>query len=463
MVLNKKSSNFAPDFKETDFKMNITKENVDALNAVVKVDIVADDYKEKVTKILNDYRKTANIPGFRKGNVPMGMVKKQYGKSVMIDEVNKLLQESLNKFLVEEKLDILGNPLPKVNENFSWDSEQFSFEFELGLAPEFDVDLKSKKVKQYNIVATDELIEKEVENIQSRYGNVITQEVAEEHSNVTGTFVNEEKEINKKATFLVNDLKGKKNEKKLIGTKVGDVVELETKKLFADDHKLEQILGISNDEANDLDVKVTFTVEEINVTEKADLDQELFEKLFADGSVKTVSELKEKIKEDAEKQFQQQADQQLLNSVTETLVENTKFDLPKEFLQKWLQTAGEKQLTAEEAVAEYEKSEKGLRYQLIEGKIMKDNDIKLDYAELTDYAKGFIRTQMAQFGNANPEEKELDEIAGRILSNQDEARRLQEQLMSQKLVTFFKGNMKFDTKDVSYEDFIKEVYNVDKK
>ncbi|WP_435261673.1 trigger factor [Tenacibaculum sp. nBUS_03] len=443
--------------------MNITKENVDALNAVVKVDIVADDYNEKVTKILNDYRKTANIPGFRKGNVPMGMVKKQYGKSVMIDEVNKLLQESLNKFLVEEKLDILGNPLPKVNENFSWDSEQFSFEFELGLAPEFEVDLKSKKVKQYTIVATDELIEKEVENIQNRYGNVITQEVAEEHSNVTGTFVNEDKEINKKATFLVNDLKGKKNEKKLIGTKVGDVVELETKKLFADDHKLEQILGVSHDEAHDLDITVQFTVEEINITEKAELDQELFEKLFADGSVKTVTELKAKIKEDAEKQFQQQADQQLLNSVTESLVENTKFDLPKEFLQKWLQTAGEKQLTAEEAVAEYEKSEKGLRYQLIEGKIMKDNDIKLDYAELTEYAKGFIRSQMAQFGNANPEEKELDEIAGRILSNQDEARRLQEQLMSQKLVTFFKENMKFNTKEVSYEDFIKEVYNVDKK
>merc|ERR1712224_264687 len=134
-----------------------------------------------------------------------------------------------------------------------------------------------------------------------------------------------------------------------------------------------------------------------------------------------------KIKEDAEKQFQQQADQQLLNAVTETLVENTKFELPKEFLQKWLQTAGEKELTADEAVSEYEKSEKGLRYQLIEGKIMKDNDIKIDYSELVDYAKGFIRTQMAQFGNANPEDEELDNIAGRILSNQEEAQRLQEQ------------------------------------
>ena len=179
--------------------MNITKENVDALNAVVKVDIVAEDYQPKVTQVLQDYRKKADIPGFRKGHVPMGMVKKQYGKSVMIDEVNKLLQETLNKFLTEEKLDILGNPLPKVQDDFSWDAESFSFEFELGLAPEFDVDLSAKKkITQYNIVADDALIDKEVENLQARYGKMNAVDVVAETSNVTGTFVNEEKEINKK-------------------------------------------------------------------------------------------------------------------------------------------------------------------------------------------------------------------------------------------------------------------------
>ncbi|WP_397445263.1 trigger factor [Polaribacter sp. R77954] len=439
--------------------MNITKENVDALNAVVKVDIVADDYQEKVTKVLTDYRKKADIPGFRKGHVPMGMVKKQYGKSIMIDEVNKLLQDSLNKFITEEKLDILGNPLPRVQDDFNWDAETFSFEFELGLAPEFEIDLSAKnKIKQYNIVATDELIDEEVKNIQTRYGKMSSLDEATEHSNVTGTFVNEEKEINKKSTFLVNDLKGNKNEKKVIGAKVGDVIELETKKLFEDDHKLQHILGVSHDEIHDLDITVTLTVEEITKTEPAELNQELFDKLFADGSVTTVTELKEKIKEDAEKQFEQQGDQYLLNAVQEYLIENTKFDLPAAFLQKWLQTAGEKELTPEEAKEEYKKSEQGLRYQLIEGKLMKDNDIKLDYAELVDYAKGFIRTQMAQFGNMNPEEKELDDIAGRILQNQEEAQKLQSQLISQKLLTFFKENINFKTKEVSYEEFVKEAY-----
>ena len=439
--------------------MNITKENIDALNAVVKVDIVAEDYQPKVTQVLQDYRKKADIPGFRKGHVPMGMVKKQYGKSVMIDEVNKLLQESLNKFLTEEKLDILGNPLPKVQDDFSWDAESFSFEFELGLAPEFDVDLTAKKkITQYTIVADDALIDKEVENLQARYGKMNAVDVVAETSNVTGTFVNEEKEINKKSSIALADVKGKVNLKKFVGAKVGDVLNLKTKNLFNDEHKLQGALGVSHDEVHGLDISLTFTIEEITETELADLDQELFDKLFPNGDVKTATELRERIKEDAEKQFATQGDQQLLNAVTEYLVENTKFDLPAEFLQKWLATAGEKPMTAEDAAAEYEKSEKGLRYQLIEGKIMKDNDIKLDYAELVDYAKGFIRTQMAQFGNMNPEEKELDDIAGRILSNQDEAKRLQEQLISHKLLTFYKENITFKTKEVTYENFIKEVY-----
>lgn len=440
--------------------MNITKETVDALNAVVKVDIVAEDYQSKVDDILKDYRKKANIPGFRKGHVPMGMVKKQYGKSVMIDEVNKLLQESLNKFLVEEKLDILGNPLPKVSEDFSWDSETLSFEFELGLAPEFELNLKSKKkVTQYNITVNDELIDKEVENLQSRYGKMSAVEVIGEKTNVTGTFTNEEKGIDKKSTINLDDIKGKVNLKKFLSKKVGDSVELKTKGLFKEDHKLQSALGLTNEEIAGLDIKVQFTIEETTEIELADLDQELFDKLFPNGDVKTVTELRSKVKEDAEKQFQQQADQQLLNAVTEHLIENTSFDLPAEFLQKWLATAGEKQLSEEEATEEYRKSEKGLRYQLIQEKIMKDNDIKIDYNELKEFAKGFIRAQMAQFGNLNPEDSELEDIAGRILANQDETRRLQDQLISQKLLGFYKENMSFKTKDLGYEDFIKEVYN----
>ena len=439
--------------------MDITRENTDALNAVVKVDIIADDYQPKVDKILVDYRKKADIPGFRKGHVPMGMIKKQYEKSVMIDEVNKLLQDSLNKYLTEEKIEILGNPIPRSQENFTWDTKNFSFEFELGLVPQFEVNLTSKKkITKYVINADDSLINKEVENLQSRYGKMSAVDIINENTNVTGTFVNEEKEIENKSTINLSDIKGKTNLKKFVGSKVGDVIELKTKSLFSDDSKLMGALGLSNEEIEGLNIKVLFTIEETTEIELADLDQELFDKLFTDGSVKSVTELRNKIKEDAEKQFLQQADQQLLNSVTEFLIDNTSFDLPSEFLQKWLATAGEKQLTPEEAAEEYNKSEKGLRYQLIQEKILKENDIKLDYEELKEYAKGFIRTQMAQFGNMNPEDAELDDIANRILGNQEEAKKLQDQLMSQKLMTFYKEKMTFKTKKVTYEGFIKEVY-----
>ncbi len=448
------------DLSKNAYIMNITKENIDALNAVVKVEISAEDYQDKVAKILEDYRRKANIPGFRKGHVPMGMVKKQYGKSVMIDEVNKLLQESLNNFLVEEKLDILGNPLPKVQEDFSWDtSENYSFEFELGLAPEFEVNLDTKKkITRYTIVADDDLLDKEVENIQKRYGKIIPKEVVEEGVNITGTFVNEEKEINKKSTISFDAIKGKANQKKFLGKKVGDVVELKTKGLFDDDHKLMGALGLSHEEIHDLNIPVTFTIEEINATELAEVNQELFDKVFGPGVVTSEAELRAKIKEDAEKQFQTQADQQLLNAVTEYLVENTKFDLPAEFLKKWLAVAGEKPMTPAQASEEFEKSEKGLRYQLIEGKILKDNNLQISFEELKEFTKGFVKAQMAQYGQLNPEEKELDDIVQRVLSNQDEAKRLQEQLMSKKLLDFYKENMAFKEKEVNYEKFVKEVY-----
>ncbi len=440
-------------------RMKITKENIDALNSIVKIDINADDYQGKVETELNNYRKKANIPGFRKGHVPMSLVKKQYGKSVMIDEVNKLLQESLNKYLVEEKLDVLGNPLPKAQENFTWDTDNFTFEFELGLAPEFDVNLTPKKaITSYKIVADDKMIDDQIINIREQYGKMITQETVAKNSNVTGTFVNEEKEIDKKSTFKVEKIKGKVNAKMFVGAKVGDVIELNSKDLFVDNHILIGALGITHDQAHDFEVPLTFTIEEITKTELAELNQELFDKVWGKDAVKREEELKARLKEEAEKQFVTQADQQLLNAVTENLIENTKFDLPSEFLTKWLAVAGEKPMTPEQATEEYNRSEKGLRYQLIEGKISKDNDIQVSYEDLKEFARGYIKTQMAQFGNMNPEEKELDEIADRVLSNQDEAKRLSDQLMNEKLLNFFKENVKLKEKKVTYENFVKEVY-----
>lgn len=439
--------------------MNITREHIDELNAVIKVDIKKEDYNDKVENILRDYRKNANIPGFRKGHVPMGMVKKQYGKAVLVDEVNKLLQESLNKYLTEEKLDVLGNPLPKAQENLNWDADEFSFEFELGLAPEFEINLKSKKaITQYNIIADDAMINEQVERIQKQYGKLVSKDTVEEGDEITGVFKNEEKNIENKATLPLEKVKAKKAVKAISGAKVGDTVELDTKGLFEDDHDLIHYLKIEHDDAHGLDIKVSFTIEEVNKREPAELNQELFDKLFGEGNVSSVDELKNKIKEDSEKQFVQQADQKLLNDVTEYLIDNTKFDLPADFLKKWIQETGEQPLTEEQASEEYEKSEKGLRYQLIEGKVIQDNNLQVTFEELKDFAKDYIKIQMAQFGQTDPEDEAVENIAQRVLSNQEEVKRLSEQLMSQKLIKFYKENANLKTKELSYNDFVKEVY-----
>jgi len=439
--------------------MEITRENIDELNAVIKVDIKKDDYNPKVEKILKDYRKTANIPGFRKGHVPMGMVKKQYGQAVLVDEVNKILQESLNNYITEEKLEILGNPLPKEQESFDWQQDDYSFEFELGLSPKFDVDLKTKEaITQYQIVADEEMIDNQIKTIQKQYGKLVSKEEVEEGDVVAGTFKNEEEGIENTTTLPLEKLKGKRNLNKFVGSKVGDTISLKTKSLFEDDHDLIEFLKVEHDKAHDLDVEVIFEITEVNQQELAELDQELFDKLFGEGNVKTVTELKEKIKEDAENQFKQQSDQQLLNDVTERLIENTNFSLPAEFLQKWIQVSGEKQLTAEEAKEEYEKSEKGLRFQLIEGKLVQDNDLQVQFDEIKEITRDRIKMQMAQFGQMDPSEKDLDDITARVLSNQDEVKKLSEQVMNQKLLEFYKENINLDKKEMTYENFVKEVY-----
>ncbi|MBO0591876.1 trigger factor [Cellulophaga sp. E16_2] len=439
--------------------MNITKEQINELNAVVKVAVTKDDYQDKVETILKDYRKKADIPGFRKGQVPMGLIKKQYGKAVLVEEVNKLIQDNLNKYLTEEKLDVLGNPLPKQRDNFNWDAEDFEFEFELGLAPSFEVDLKSKKaITQYKIVADDKMINEQVERIQKQYGTLTNKTEVTKKDEVVGVFKNEEEEIENKATLEISTLKSKKATDALVGAKVGDVITISTKGLFGEDQELAAALGIQADKAEKLAVDVSFTIEEINEREPAKLDQELFDKLFGKDVVTSEDGLKTKIKEDSEQQFTQQADQKLLNDITENFIDTTKFELPADFLKKWIQVTGEKVLTDDEATTEYEKSEKGLRYQLIEGKIITENNLQVQFDELKEFSKGFIKTQMAQFGQLNPAEEELDNIAARVLSNQDEVKRLSEQLMSQKLLTLYKEKANLKTKEVTYENFVKEVY-----
>ena len=439
--------------------MKISRKDNDALNALLTIDIDRKDFSEKVDVVLSDYRKQANIPGFRKGHVPMGLIKKQYETAVTAEEVNKLLQENLEKYLKEEKIDILGNPLPVMKEVLDWTAETLSFDFELGLSPAFEVDLSGKKkITHYQITADDKMINEQLTHYQKQHGKLIPRENPKDDFEINAVLKNEAAEIEATATFDLTQITGKSNLEELKKATVGSKLSLAFKKLFKEDATAARLLGVAEDKLKEIEGDIAIEIKEINERELAELNQELFDKLFGPGTVKSEAEMKEKIKEGIEKQFQQQSEQKLLNDVTEYLIDNTSFDLPAEFLKKWMQNSGKEPLTAVRAEEEYERSEKGIRYQLIEGKLIMKHDLQIKFEELKDYAKEMITLQMAQYGQPAPPEEELDGIVARVMSNQEETRRISDQLMSNKLLDFFKANAPLKEKKVTFDAFVKEAY-----
>jgi trigger factor len=439
--------------------MQITRTDLDALNSTITIALDQNDFAEKVLNILNDYRKNASIPGFRKGHVPMGMIKKQYETAVTADEVNKILQENLNKYITDEKLELLGNPLPKMQDEIDWKADVMNFEFELGLSPKFDVKLKGKKaVTYFQIEADKKMIDEQLNHIQKQYGKIESTQEIGKGAELSVEIKNEEAAIDTTPVIEFDQIKGKKNIATLSAAKVGDTLELKAKGLFTEDSVSARAFGLTIPQLDELPKTVAITIKEINNRILADLDQELFDKLYEAGTVTSVTDLKAKVKDGIEKQFVSQSEQKLLNDVTENLIDATKFDLPKEFLIRWLQNSGEKPLNEEEAIEEYDKSEKGIRYQLIEGSIIQEHDLQIQFEELQSFAKELIKEQMAQYGQQAPEEKELDDIAARIFTNQEETKRLSDQLMSKKLLDFYKENAGIKTKKVNYDAFVKEAY-----
>ena len=439
--------------------MKISRKDNDALNTLITINIERNDFEDKVKKVLTDYRKKANIPGFRKGHVPIGMIKKQYETAVTADEVNKLLLQNLDQYLKEEKINILGNPLPVVKDDLDWKAAELSFSFELGLSPEFEVKLTEKnKITHYQITATDEMINDQVKHYRKQFGKLVAQKNAIDDYEITAAIKNEAAEIETTHTFDLGQIKGKANLSAFGKATVGEVIPLKFKNLFKDEATATRILSVSADKLKEIEGEISFDIKEINERVLAEMNQEFFDKIYGPDAVKSEEEMKAKITEGIEKQFEQQSDQKLLNDVTEYLVAKTKFDLPADFLKKWMQNSGEQPLSADAASEEYERSEKGIRYQLIEGKIIADHDLQIKFEELKEFAKQMIVMQMAQYGQAGLPDEELEGIVARVMSNQDEARKLSEQLMSKKLLEFYKTKLSLKKKKLTFDAFVKEAY-----
>ena len=440
--------------------MDISKTDIDQLNSVINMTIDRKDYEKKVGSVLSDYRKNANIPGFRKGHVPMGMIKKQYEKAVIADEVNKLLRENLDKYIKDEKLELLGNPIPKASkEDLDWEASKLNFEFELGLAPKFDIKLNVlKKVVCYEIEPEKKMIQEQLIHLQKQYGKLVSQKKIEKGYEITAQFRNQEVELEKMVNFSIEDIKSKKLILALYEAKTGAILSFPAKRLFKDDVTAKRLLSVDDKKLEDIfKVDVTFELKEINERILADLNQELFDKLYEPGTVCSVKDLEEKIKVGLQTQFEPQANQKLMNDISEAIVEKTKFKLPVDFLKKWIQTSAKEPMTKEEAINEFNKSEKGIRYQLIEGKIISENELNITFEELKDFTAIMVQKQMLQYGQT-PEKDKLDEIVSNIMSNQEETRRISEQLMGDKMLNFYKDKAPLKIKKIGFDAFIKQAY-----
>ena len=436
--------------------MKISKEQIDALNAVITLEIDKSDYQGKVEEALNNYRKNASIPGFRKGHVPMGMVKKQYEKAIQADELNKLISESLNKFIEDEKLRLLGQPIPKEegsDANFLGDHHKFVFE--IGLEPEFTVDL-SQPIDYYDIKVTDKEIDTQIEHLRSHFGTYEVSESISEKSQISGTFFNEAEQVDKFFTFAAKQL-GEKAFEALKGKKVGDQLSLSTKGLFKDPHLLMQALEKPHDVVHDLDIEVTFTIEKIEDQVLADMNEEFFQKVYPDTT--TEADFREKVAKIIKEDFDHSSDVRLLDDATEMLIEKTKFDLPADFLKRWIRATSENPITEEEAAEDYENSEKGLRYQLIEGKIVEQNNLQVSYQEIRDFTENAIRAQMARFGLFEIGKKELDNFVNNTLKERAEVERIHRELTGGKLIEFYKEKANLNKIEIDIDSFIEKFYS----
>jgi trigger factor len=445
--------------------MNVLRQDVDALNAVLTVKINPEDYQPKVKAAVEKYRKTAKIPGFRPGHVPQGLIQKQYGKAFLAEELNKLANDALYKFIIENKLDILGNPIPKENSDVVGNFDQptdFEFSFEIGFSPVLDLPLNEKSKFDYYTVKVDkELIDKQVEDLQRRYGKLTSAETVEEKDMVLGKFeeLNEDGSIKEggvsnSTTISLEFLSDKKSIKQLVGKNVNECFELDPNSVSKDDKDKATMLGVSEDEVKSVGNKFQFTITDVKRMELAALDEFLFEKLYMDGEVKTEEDLRKRVQDDLENMFSKDSERILTRDVYQYLVNETKTEFPESFLKRWIKVSSEKPVSDEDLDKEFDAYLKSLKWQLIQTKIFKDNNIQLNNEEVITYTKSLLAGNYAQYGIPAPEDAELTETATRLLKNKEQANGIYDRLAEQKLTEFFKITVKLNSKAVSYDEFV---------
>ncbi len=446
--------------------MNIVRKDLDQNNAILTLRIEKVDYAEKVEKNLRDYRKKANIPGFRPGMVPAGLVKKMYGKAVVAEEINKLVSDNLYNYIRENNVNILGEPMPNetLQNTIDFDTqEDFEFVFDLGLAPEFEVELTKKdKVKLYSISVSEEMIDNQVKSYTGRYGKYIQEEVVEEKDMIKGELlemadgkVNEAGLKVKDASLTASYMKDEAQKALFIAAKKGDIITFNPTAAFENESEISSLLKISKDEAKNIKSDFQLKIESITRYHESEINQELFDKVYGEAVVTSESEFRAKIKQNIQESLVADVNYKFGMDAKEMLV--AKFDdltFPDAFLKRWVLSSNEN-LTAETLEEDYPKMIADLKWQLISNKIQKANNLKVEPADVEEYAKKVAKAQFAQYGMIGMDDEIIANYAKDMMKKEDTLKSMIDRVSEEQVFAAIKEVVKLDNKEVTIEEFNK--------
>ena len=437
--------------------MKIIEKKSKSNTSVIDLLIEKKDYVEKVDISLKDYRKKANIPGFRKGNVPVGLIKKQYGTAIKVEEINRIVQKEISKYISDNDISILGSPLPFEDGEIDWTKDEINLKFEIAYKPNFKLSYKPKKKLTYFIIEADnEMINTQVESIQNQYGKLISLQSPDKQSTISGNVKTAESEKQKNLSLDTEKFKKAFFSKYLSNAKVGSLININTKS-FDEDKYLNSLF--TSEEKDFINKDLIFQINEITKREKAILDKDLYKKVYKNDEIKSQKQFKNKVKSEIEKQFINQSDQKFFNDCVEFLISNTKIDLPEKFLKKLIIANQKEKISEDEIDKDFSQSIKGIKYQLIESKLIEENDIDIESDAVKSYAKEMIIKQMAMYGQNQSDDEQLNSIVKRVMSNEDEVKRMYSMLLNEKILFVFKNKISKKDLKVDYKKFIETAYD----
>ena len=441
--------------------MDITLDRQKSNEALIKIKLKEGDYQPQVSQKIKDYSKKAQIKGFRPGKVPFGLIKKMYGKSIMVEEINRMLSSSLTEYIKEQDLKILGDPLPNLEKSktIDWDHQKdFEFEYNVGLVDDFSYDLSKRKVTEFSIKVDDTMVAEELENIRKSYGDRVTVDLSEDGDIIKGKLTAGD-DIENEISIPVEQVE-KKEQKKFIGKKSGDTIKFDISKAIKEPAYRSRLLGKSEEELEGVKVsEVTFEVEEVNRLEPAVLNQEFYDKLFGEGNVKDQKELEEKIKEYLSSSFNRETENFLTHTIRKELLKSTKMDLPDEFLKRWLLVSNEGKVKEEDINNDYQGYADEMKWNLILNRVSDDHQVQVENDEVVAKAKELIVAQLAQSGLGDQMADQLDAFADNYLKGNEGQNYLQvfNQVRNEKILDLIREKIKITKKEVSLEQFKKEV------